>query len=52
MLVEAEQDKQAATNQLRCQRDTTLNQIREAYRNMLKKLSKEKQESKIIVKVS
>lgn len=46
MLVEAEQDRHTVTSQLRAQKDTTLNQIREFYRNLIQQLKNERQQSK------
>ena len=46
MLVEAEQDKRAAMNLLRTQKDATLNQIRELYQNTVKQLKNERKQSK------
>lgn len=47
MLVEAEQDKHTVTSQLRAQKETTLSQIREFYRNLVQQLKNDRQQSKI-----
>ena len=46
MLVEAEQDKHTVTSQLRAQKDTTLSQIRDVYRNLTQQLKNEREQSK------
>lgn len=46
MLVEAEQDKHTVMNQLRAQKDTTVAQIREVYRNLVQQLKTDRQQSK------
>ena len=46
MLVEAEQDKHTVRNQLRAQKEATVAQIREDYRNLVQQLKNERQQSK------
>lgn len=48
MQVEAEQDKHTVMSQLRMQKDATLSQIREVYRNLVQQLKTERQQSKNI----
>lgn len=45
MFVEAEQDKHTVASQIRAQKEATLNQIREFYRNLVQQLKNEREQS-------
>ena len=49
MLVEAEQDKQVAMNQIRTQKDASLNQVREHFHKTQELLKIERKQSKFFL---